>query len=209
MKKPYLSSTGYKRLSKCDLITMFQPLISKLGRAYGEGRFKADVEQDCVLALLRCHKSFRPHKGCNFPKWANMYLKWAAKCSRMRNCSAVDIGYTTYVKMQSLGITNPQNTECLVHPDGDGGFSGVDIPAPAGRDLENDDLDAALKLISRALSRKHAAPVCQSVMASLRKVCRGQAKTVSRKHQTMLQNCLQDTVLSDSRVLRAMLGRVS
>lgn len=99
----------YKNMPQEQLITLFRTLIKKLGESFGERRFSEDVEQDVTIELLKRQQEFKPERNTNFPAYAQIYMKAAAKKSRQINVSDIYVVYGTMVNYQKRGKA-PLNT---------------------------------------------------------------------------------------------------
>lgn len=94
MNKTY-KPEEYKKMPQQELIDLFYPMISNLSKKYGDNRFCEDIEQDCILALLRAQEKYTPtSKKSSFPYYAKMHLTLAAKNSKQQNFGSIYIPET-------------------------------------------------------------------------------------------------------------------
>lgn len=211
-RSPFYTPMQYKRMPKTKLIETFIPLIKKLGVSFGDGRYAEDVEQDCILALLRCQKTYDPKIGSRFPAWANIYLRWAAKCSKMSHCSAIDISYNRFVTGGRRGRVNPQHTvniNTAVYDD-PRLRDGVDIVAPKSDNCSevrytDDNFEVVWKTIEKQVKAAYPGTEVKEIMDTLRKLRKGQTKALPHKIKVKVLKALKGTILSDPGVVAGLL----
>ncbi len=208
VKNSYHTPEEYKTMPAEKLVQLFQPLILKLGRDFGDGRFSEDVRQEVTLALLNCQARFEPARGTRFHSIAAVYMRWAAKCAKMRNCSVIDISYTRYITGLKAERENPQHTTSI-HADEATGYNGVDVVArptvpftePA---YSSDDLSETLKLIKAALKAKYPAAVAADILRAVRDVVNGNQVHIPHRLRVKLVKAMEAAGLSKDGVLRGL-----
>lgn len=212
-RNAFLTPEEYKTIPTEQLVEIFRPLIAKLGRAFGDNRFSKDVESDCILALIQCRNRFDPTKGTRFPAYANIYLRWAAKCSRMAHFSSIDMAYTNYLTGNAKGQVNPQYTAAIQHTDtgSDGGPSvvvaGTHKVAMDER-YTDDNLTSVLDILNDRLTELYDTEVCVEVMDALQQVYSGDLVKLPHRIKVKIRRALAGTILSDPRVVADALKHV-